>query len=252
LFFKICGVPRIEGIPWRSSDRACQLLPRGSEYEYEAKRLARCIAFLGDANLHEPGAWDLRFQPTELARAEEALAPIPLGLPVLALSVGTKVPVKEWGEPNWSELMEHLASSHGDWGLLLLGSKEERALCDRVSRNWPGPVLNLCGKLTPRESAAALRRATVFLGQDSGPMHLAAAGGIPCVAVFSARDQPGVWYPYGENHRVLYHALPCANCKLEVCELEAKACITSITVPEVQRAFMDLAAGLPPGKSHQP
>lgn len=249
LFFRLCGIRRIEGIPWRRRDRTCQRL--GGGYEYEAQRLARCLGFLGDARLQAPASWSLRLQPGEMTRAEALLAPLPPGLPALALGVGTKIPVKEWGEANWKGLLQTLRATHGHWGLLLLGSAEERALSARVAEGWPGPVVNLCGDLSPRESAAALRRASRFLGQDSGPMHLAAAMGLPCVAIFSARDRPGVWFPYGEAHRVLYHDLPCANCKLEVCEAKAKACITSITVEEVAAAFR--SAGLrpePAGQAH--
>ena len=67
-------------------------------------------------------------------------------------------------------------------------------------------------------------------------MHLAAAMGTPCVAVFSARNKPRTWFPYGNNHHVIYHKTECYGCGLEVCKLEAKKCITSITVEEVEEA----------------
>jgi len=49
-----------------------------------------------------------------------------------------------------------------------------------------------------------LRLVDVFLCHDSGPMHLAAAVGTPCVAVFSRHNPPGRWFPYGPDHTVLY------------------------------------------------
>ena len=54
-------------------------------------------------------------------------------------------------------------------------------------RNGRGAKVNLCGRLTPRETAAVLEHAEVFLGPDSGPMHLAASVGVPCVIAFSAQ-----------------------------------------------------------------
>jgi ADP-heptose:LPS heptosyltransferase len=93
--------------------------------------------------------------------------------------------------------------------------------------------VNLCGKLTPRESAAAFRRARLFIGHDSGPMHLAAAVQTPCVAIFAARNKPRVWFPYGSQHRVVYHQTECWGCGLETCIVERKRCLTSITVDEV-------------------
>jgi ADP-heptose:LPS heptosyltransferase len=70
---------------------------------------------------------------------------------------------------------------------------------------WKGPILNLCGVLAPRQSAAALSRALVFVGHDSGPMHLGAAVGIPCVCMFGNYNRPRRWHPYGTQHRVLHN-----------------------------------------------
>jgi heptosyltransferase-3 len=96
-----------------------------------------------------------------------------------------------------------------------------------------GVVINLCGVLSPRESAAVFAQADVFLGHDSGPMHLAAAVQTPCVAIFSGRGKPRVWFPYGSRHRVLYHRVDCWGCHLNTCTVEQKKCIYSITVDEV-------------------
>ena len=82
-------------------------------------------------------------------------------------------------------------------------------------------------------------------------MHLAAAVGTPCVAIFAARNIPRVWFPYGEQHRVVYHEVDCMGCGLETCIVEGKKCILSITVAEVMVAVercactagFDLAAG---------
>ena len=75
------------------------------------------------------------------------------------------------------------------------GAAVERERTDHLLSHWPGKRVNLCGELSVRESAAVLRSARVFIGHDSGPMHLAAAVGIPCAAIFSARNPPGRWFP---------------------------------------------------------
>jgi ADP-heptose:LPS heptosyltransferase len=64
-------------------------------------------------------------------------------------------------------------------------------------------------------------------------MHLAAAVQTRCVAVFSARNPPGVWFPYGTQHRVLYRRVDCEGCRLNTCIVQKKKCILSITVDEV-------------------
>jgi heptosyltransferase-3 len=55
------------------------------------------------------------------------------------------------------------------------------------------------------------------------------------VAIFAARNIPRVWFPYGKQHRVVYHEVSCAGCGLETCVVERKRCLTSIGVEEVVR-----------------
>ena len=122
-----------------------------------------------------------------------------------------------------------------------MGAPEESAASEFAGDGWravpgSGPVVNLCGALAPRESAAALARAEVFLGHDSGPMHMAASVGTPCVAVFAARNKPRVWFPFGRQHRILYHLVDCWGCGLETCTEQRRKCLLSITVDEVLAA----------------
>jgi heptosyltransferase III len=98
--------------------------------------------------------------------------------------------------------------------------------------------LNLCGQLSPRETAAVMEGAAVFMGPDSGPMHLAASVRIPCAIAFSARGKPGVWFPAGNENQVVYHKVDCFGCNLETCTVEAKKCLTSISVDEMYEAVM--------------
>jgi predicted short-subunit dehydrogenase-like oxidoreductase (DUF2520 family) len=62
--------------------------------------------------------------------------------------------------------------------------------------------------------------------------------GVTCVGIYSARNLPGVWFPYGQQHRVLYHAVTCRGCGLTTCLAEQKRCLTSISVDEVEEAVL--------------
>jgi ADP-heptose:LPS heptosyltransferase len=64
-------------------------------------------------------------------------------------------------------------------------------------------------------------------------MHLAASVGTSCVAIFSARNRPGIWFPFGSAHQLIYHQTECFGCNLEVCTIEKKKCISSISIDEV-------------------
>jgi ADP-heptose:LPS heptosyltransferase len=235
-FFRLCGIRRMIGIPVTEEMQKNLWQPEHQALEPEAERLTRNIASLGEARLDDAASWDLHLTEDEKARADATLSPL-AGIPLIAVSVGTKVQSKDWGRDNWRALLAQLAVLYPGYGLALSGAPEESEASEFAGDGWRqaggGPVVNLCGKLTPRESAAAFRHAQVFVGHDSGPMHLAAAVQTPCVAIFAARNKPRVWFPYGSRHRVVYHQTECWGCGLETCIVERKRCLTSITVDEV-------------------
>jgi heptosyltransferase-3 len=243
-FFRLCGVGKQVGVPvteamqenFFGAGTAAGLV----ELEPEAARLARNVAELGDARLNEAASWDLGLTTAERVRAAAAIGTDALSMPMLAVSIGTKVQAKDWGRENWRLLLARLAHALPEYALLLVGAAEESEASEFAAEGWRaaggGVVANLCGKLTPRESASALSFARIFVGHDSGPMHLAAAVQVPCVAIFAARNVPRVWFPFGEQHRVIYHRVDCMGCGLETCIVEGKKCILSITVDEVMQA----------------
>ncbi len=243
-FFRFCGIRKMIGVPYFKHLRENQWLADKDLYENEASRLSRCLASLGETYLNEPASWDLRLTHDEMRVADSLLESWPAAACFLAVSVGTKSQTGDWGVENWRILLGRLQRLLPQHGMVLLGAAEESAVSEQASANWSGPKLNLCGRITPRESAALLRRAAVFVGHDSGPMHLASSVGIPTVAVFSARERPGVWFPNGDKHAVIYHLTPCFGCHLKVCIKNRKQCISSITVDEVVEAAADLLGGV--------
>jgi heptosyltransferase-3 len=200
LFFRACGIPRRIGIPFRRDDLIC--VRRGDLFESEAERLLRRVSPLGPVNLAEPKWLDLRLTEAEETEAVGLLAPLAGNF--IAASLGTKTPLNDWGTPNWTQLLDKLSAAHPGLGLVLLGSADESARSQQLLASWTGPALNLCGATSPRVSAAVLGRAALYLGHDSGPMHLAAAAGTRCVTIFSARCPPGQWFPVGRGHINLY------------------------------------------------
>ena len=255
-FFRLCGITRQVGVPLTEpmQQNLLQADPQGhgpGTLEPESERLLRNVAELGAADVDDPQSWDLELTEAEQATASAALAPAG-PRPVLAVSVGTKVQSKDWGRDNWRALLERLGGLYPGFALALMGAPEEAEASEYAADGWRlgagagAAVINLCGRMTPRESAACFARARLFLGHDSGPMHLAAAVQTPCVVLFAARNIPRVWFPHGSRHRVLYHAVDCMGCGLETCLIERKKCLTSITVEEVAaevRAALSEAGG---------
>jgi len=234
LFFRLCGIRRIVGLP-RGGLALPLFDPAAAVWEHEAARLLRCLRPLGAIDLGDPSSWDMGLAPAEEQKGRALLAHF-ASMHFIACGPGTKMQAKDWGPENWRTLLTALAADIPGRGLVLVGSDQDAEVAASVSRNWPQPVANLCGRLSPRETAAVLKDAELFLGPDSGPMHLAAAYGVPCAIAYASRSRRGHWFPIGSGHQVVYHTLQCSLCNLEVCIENQKKCLTSISVEEMRSA----------------
>lgn len=241
IYLRACGIPHMIGVPLSADLQTPQLKADGL-YEHKTDRLARLLdPLLGDCRPGEPASWDLALTAAERSRAAEALAGLGACPGVVAASIGAKVSAKDWEDHNWREFLDRCSAALPGWGLAMVGAPSEHDRTELLRSTWRGRSLNLCGGLTLRECAAALALANVYVGHDSGPMHLAAAAGTPCVAVFSARNYPGEWYPYGSRHAVFYNQVECFGCRLDDCLEFEKKCILSIRPELVARRAADIA-----------
>jgi heptosyltransferase III len=208
-FFKLCGFKRIVGVPLTQDLQNCRQLdsqvPGGPPVEErECERLARCLHELGPIDLDDPGMWDLHLTQDELRAGASVLVPLLPGH-YFAINMGGKAKEKDWGMPNWYSLLKLLSDRYPQTGLLIVGAAEDSERARDLASAWKGPVVDACGKLNPRESAAAMRQAAAFIGHDSGPLHLAAATGVSCVGLFGNFNQPERWHPRGPQHRIIHH-----------------------------------------------
>jgi heptosyltransferase-3 len=219
-FFRLCGIRKIIGLP--IGDLAVNLPLGNGMWEHEAARLARTIAPLGPIDIYQDKAFDLCLSGSEISEAEQVLQPLQRR-PLIACGPGTKMQAKDWGTEKWRGLLDGLAAVFPNHGLVLIGAQDDRKL-------------NLCGRLSPRLSAAVIARTELFMGPDSGPMHVASAVGVPCAIPFASRTMPGMWFPIGEQHRVVFHQLACSNCNLETCVVKQRLCLSTISVEEMVEA----------------
>lgn len=239
LFFKLCGVKRLVGVPVTEDLQQCRsvgLVNGVPWYEQEGLRLARCVAELGDAKVDEQESWSPGLTAEE--REEGAgLVAVMNGARYFAFSLGTKAQSNQWGVERWQQLLARMAKESPGFGLAVIGAPDEREVSETVAEAWrrvagAGPAVNLCGMSKPRVSAAVVERAVMFLGHDSGPGHMAAAVGTPVLGIFSARMKAGEWVPHGRHVRIVLHWVECGGCLLETCIVEEKKCILSIGVDE--------------------
>lgn len=203
LFFRLCGIRHIIGAPSSRDLQTNRILADGTE-EPECHRLVRCLAALGPINLDNPENWDLHLSDAELAAGDGAHSAFG-DTPYIAINMGGKDPSKDWGVENWRALLGCIGQAYPGFGLLVVGAPGDAERVGIVCQVWPGPLANACGGLSPRESGAAIAKARVFIGHDSGPLHLAAAMGVRCVGLFGNFNRPKKWHPYGNHHRIIHN-----------------------------------------------
>jgi len=89
---------------------------------------------------------------------------------------------------------------------------------------------------------ALMKKCRVFVGNDAGPMHMAAAVGCPVVALFGPTD-PAVWGPYGKQCHTIYKGLDCRECFHPGCSRGEMSCMKLISVDEVLQAVKPVLSG---------
>jgi ADP-heptose:LPS heptosyltransferase len=141
------------------------------------------------------------------------------------------MPAKRWPVDRYSAAVAKLIEMFDVWPVVF-GGPEDKPLGDRLLGDW-NRGYNAAGALGLRSAAAALKRSQLYLGNDTGTMHLAAAVDAPCVAIFSAREWPGAWYPECRQRRILRSDVECEGCGLEDCTKEKNRCLQLITVDQV-------------------
>jgi heptosyltransferase-2 len=147
---------------------------------------------------------------------------------------------KQWLPERFRELIKRIINEMTDTEILLFGSAKEREKIARITAPIePGKdrVHNLAGRLSLRESIAAISICDVFVSNDSGLMHTASALRVPVAAVFGP-TQPHKTAPPDEKDKkvkVLYHRVRCAPCLYRDCPTD-HACMKAVSVDEVWEA----------------
>ncbi len=157
-------------------------------------------------------------------------------------------PAKRWPAAHFAQLAQRL-----DQTVVLLGSSKEFALCEEiaapVNAQAAGKCLNLAGTTTLTQALSAIAAAQCVISNDSGLMHVAAAFGVPQVALFGS-SSPLHTPPLNEKAAVLWlknepayqGTLECAPCFERVCPLGHTRCLADITPDRVLEQMLALLA----------
>jgi predicted lipopolysaccharide heptosyltransferase III len=204
-------------------------------------RIDRDLAALKPLGIHAsekpPRLW---LTGEDEARADQLLDRLGIrgDRPVIIIQPGARYWFKAWPYERFAELADRLASDYG-CQVLIGGSREEEALAQRIHEAAKSRPISMAGLATLKQFAAIAKRAALFVGNDSGAMHIAAAVGTPMVALFGPSN-PDEWGPRGDRVKVLYKGLDCRACFHPTCEQGELNCMKQISVGEVVTAACDV------------
>ncbi len=150
---------------------------------------------------------------------------------------------RQWTAVQYAEVADRIVRDLG-LAVVVTGVSRERDLCTAVVERMKEAPLDLTGRLSFAEFLAVLARARLFLGVDSGPMHLAVALGVPVVALFGPGD-PNAIGPYGPDHIVVSEAarFACSPCAQNTCPHEGASCMDAISSERVWDAVRGQVSG---------
>jgi heptosyltransferase II len=163
--------------------------------------------------------------------------------PVIGVSPGAAYGgAKRWLPERFGEAAAILASERNAT-VAIFGSPEERAVCDVVQRTFDArgqKCVNFAGTTSLSEFIEMAAACEVYLTNDSGPMHIASALGVPTVAVFGATDDVATG-PAGMYSRVVREPVECSPCLLRECPIDHR-CMTRVSAERVAAAALSLIA----------
>ncbi len=155
--------------------------------------------------------------------------------PIIALAPGAAWPFRRWPADRFIGLGRWLQEEYG-MNIVILAARNELGLARRVEQGLAKDrTLSLAGKTTIRQMAAVLRRCRLFIGNDSGPMHVAAGVGIPVVGFFGPGEYER-FKPWGLDHEAIRLGLPCSPCSQE-CAFNAPRCIKGISLDRAKKVI---------------
>lgn len=184
--------------------------------------------------------WGVYLTADEQRDIDALLASNGIKGPFVAVHPGSRVPLKCWPTERFSAVCDHLVRDHGIT-VVLVGSKAEQPVVDGVMESMKEQPTSLAGKLTLRQLAGVLSKASLLVCNDSAPMHIAAAMKTPVVAIFGPSKAIET-APYATRHQVAQGDFPCRyTCDEARCaHRDYHACMRSVTVQQVCGAVNDI------------
>ncbi|MEA3254287.1 MAG: glycosyltransferase family 9 protein [Candidatus Altiarchaeota archaeon] len=222
-----------------------QVYSLGVEYRetHAVQNFSRLLTPLG-IEFKPTGLVELSYSKEEEEAVEKMLEELGLSGKMLIgvhASTGETTPWRAWKPERWSELIKRVLDGYENTMVLLTGTKSDEIINKRVMESIRGRegVIDLTGKLGLGELSCLMKKFRVFISNDTGPMHLAAAQGCRVIGLFGP-NLPERFSPFGEGNTSIYKAskLSCSPCinvyryEFRNCRFNGK-CMDLISVEDV-------------------
>ena len=183
---------------------------------------------------------ELHITPEERGAAHARLAALGAAAPRVAIHPGGHYPSQRWPAERFAELVTALTGQIGAACIVVAGA-DEQDLVERICAATPDALST--GPLSVREMMAVFAACDLFVGNNSGPLHVASALGLPTVSVMGPTD-PRRFSPRGAADRVVRRDLPCSPCQRGRCWHHT--CLRSIEPEEIVAQAEAVVAALLP------
>jgi heptosyltransferase-1 len=176
----------------------------------------------------EPKQFRVPLQAEAVAWAKDELASLPR--PWMAFAVGARWLTKRWPTAHFAELGRGAQNAVGGT-CFFVGASDDIAMSQDAIARLPGPTRDFTGKTSLPKLAALLSLADVMIANDTGPLHLAAALGVPCVAPYTC-TKTALHGPYQTFRGGVETTVPCRGSYLKTCD--KMICMTDLTPDRLQ------------------
>ena len=158
--------------------------------------------------------------------------------PRVALVPASRWPTKNWPAASFTAAARRL-QERAKASVFIFGGKADAQVCGKIAGSLPQRVQNLAGKTSLAEMGGWFAQMDLVIANDTGPIHMAAAVGVPVLAIFGPTDAKRTG-PYGPAHRVVAAELGCRPCFRAACPHGSAECLPLVKPDEVVEAALDM------------
>ncbi len=161
--------------------------------------------------------------------------------PLIGINPGAAYgPAKRWPPECFGKLSDYCSRRYKS-RIVIFGADADRNVVNKVKEAMKNSApIDLCGKTSLRQLGALIRRCSLFVTNDSGPMHIAAALRVAVVAIFGSTN-PEKTRPLSKNHIIVRKPTECSPCMKPSCPLGTYKCMRQITVDDLIEAIEKLS-----------